>query len=180
MSGDYADDTRTMLLVAYTDVALEHHEAIMLLLQQKHFGSAFSLVRLIFEAFFRVHWVLGCARDSDVQKIACKEFDFPPMGTMVADIDARWHTNGFFETIKKQAWAAMNSYTHSGIRQLSRRFKDGRIEPNYSDAEIVEVISGTTMAVLLLGVFFSKLVNRAAEAVEAESLIGSFIERIQV
>jgi len=114
-----------------------------------------------------------------VQKITRNEFDFPNMGTMVAQIDARWHTDEFFQKMKKQAWAAMNSYTHSSIRQLSRRFKNGRIEPNYSDAEIVEVISGTTMAVLLLGVFFSKLVNRVVETVEIESLIGSFVERIQ-
>jgi hypothetical protein len=179
VSGEYADDTRTILLVAYADVALEHHEAIMMLLQHKGFGSAFSLVRILFEAFFRVHWVLGCASDGDMQKIARREFDFPAMGTMVVDIDARWHTDGFFETIKKQAWAAMNSYTHSGIRQLSRRFKGGRIESNYSDAEIIEVISGTTMAVLLLGLFFSKLVNRATEAIEAQSLIGSFAEQIK-
>jgi hypothetical protein len=36
VSGDYGDDPKTLLLVAYTDVVVEHHEAITLLLQHKH------------------------------------------------------------------------------------------------------------------------------------------------
>jgi hypothetical protein len=48
----------------------------------------------------------------------------------------------------------MNSYTHSGIRQLTRRFNAGRVEANYDDAEIKEVIEATTTTVLLQGKLF--------------------------
>jgi hypothetical protein len=51
VSGEYSDDSRVLLLIAYTDLVNEHHAAIMNLLEQKIYGSAFALVRIHFEAF---------------------------------------------------------------------------------------------------------------------------------
>jgi hypothetical protein len=87
VTGEYVDDPRKLLLIAYTDLVLEHHQSIMILLDLQQFGSAFSLVRVLFEAFFRAHWVSGCATDRDVEKLCRKEFIFPAMESMVTDID---------------------------------------------------------------------------------------------
>ena len=92
---------------------------------------------------------------------------------MVAEIDSAFRTDGFFEGIEKQAWQAMNSYTHSGIRQLSRRFDNGRITPNYSEEEITEVIDGATMS-LLNARLFCLILNKPQEAEEAAKLIKKF------
>jgi len=65
----------------------------------------------------------------------------------------------------------MNSYTHSGFRQLSRRFNGGRIAANYSEDEIKEVIVVTTMAVVLLGRLFCVVIQKHEPAEEANTLI---------
>ncbi len=174
VSGEYTDDPRTLLLIAHTDLVIDHHAAIMLLLREGHYGSAFSLVRIQFEAFINAHWVMGCATDDQVRKIAAKEFHLPRMGDRVTGCDSAFGTDQFFQTIKNAGWEAMNSYTHSGIRQLTRRFKDGKVEPNYSDAELKEVINGTTMIVFLTAKLFCTLVGRQKEAKEVEVLITEF------
>jgi hypothetical protein len=68
----------------------------------------------------------------------------------------------------------MNRYTHSGFRQLSRRFNDGRIMPNYSEDEIKEAINGTTMAVVLLGRLFCVFMQKHEAAEAANKLIERF------
>ena len=174
VSGEYKDDTRGLLLISYTDLVLEHHESTMVLLEKKLYGSAFSLVRVLFEAFFRAHWTTGCAKDADIEKLRRQEFEFPGVGKMVSEIDTAFRTDGFFEEIKKQSWKAMNSYTHSGIRQLSRRFEQGRISPNYSEDEIKEVIDGATTAVILIARLFCVIMGKSQEADEANKLIENF------
>jgi hypothetical protein len=57
---------------------------------------------------------------------------------IVKDVDTAFGTDGFFEEIKKKGWKGMNSYTHSGLLQLAKRFKGSRVEPNYSDEAIME------------------------------------------
>jgi hypothetical protein len=87
------------------------------LLQRQHVGSAFSLVRVLFEAFFRAHWVSRCATAQDVERLGRKEFKFPSMDSMVTDIDREFDTAEFFTDIKRQAWDAMNS--HTTVRRLN-------------------------------------------------------------
>jgi|SRR5579863_9658146 len=175
VSGEYSDDPKVLLLIAYTDLVIDHHAAIMALLSQKHYGSAFALVRAQFETFMRANWVIGCASDKEAAKITVKEFEFPSMGDIVSACDKAFGTDQFFQSIKKQGWSAMNSYTHSGIRQLTRRFNNGKVEPNYSEAEIEEVINATTTTVLLQGKLFCGIVGKHREAEQMEALVTEFV-----
>lgn len=122
----------------------------------------------------RANWVIGCATDDEVRKIAAKDFEFPGMSDLVSACDKALGTAQFFQTIKKQAWKAMNSYTHSGIRQLTRRFSAGKVEPNYSDGEIKEVIDATTTTMLLQGRLFCAAVGKQKEADQVERLTLEF------
>ena len=63
LTGEYTDDRRLTITLAYLTLSLDHHSAIIFLMRNKHFGSALALVRVVFEAMFRAHWVLGCAND---------------------------------------------------------------------------------------------------------------------
>src|SRR5215469_8307335 len=97
LQGEYKDDTRLMVLLAYVDLAIEHHEAIGLLLRSELHGSAFSLTRVVFEILFCAHWVAQCGSDKDLEKIAFRaNFEFPGMGTIVKDVDIAVGTDGFF------------------------------------------------------------------------------------
>ena len=50
-------DRRQPILLEYLGVALEHHEAITVLVRNDLRGSALSLVRPVFEILYRTAWV---------------------------------------------------------------------------------------------------------------------------
>lgn len=52
----------------YLDMALEHQKSIVLLVVNHLYGSALSLVRLIFEAYVRGVWLHHCASEADLKR----------------------------------------------------------------------------------------------------------------
>jgi hypothetical protein len=174
-AGEYSNDRRTTLLVGFADQIFEHHEAILFLIEHHLAGSAFALVRSLIEAFFKVHWAVACATDADVEKIATKKrFEFPGADDMVKQIDEKLKTDGYFLEFKKNAWPALNSYTHTGLLQLSRRFTGQRAEPEYREGECIEVVHVITTSIVLLGRFFTVSTDRLAEAEQAEKLMEEY------
>ena len=55
-------DARSDLLLSYAGVALEHQEAIVLLAGHGLTGPALTLIRPVFEIFYRSAWICFCAR----------------------------------------------------------------------------------------------------------------------
>ena len=53
-------DTRSQVLLSYASIALEHQEAIVQLARHGLSGSAFALVRPVFEILYRAAWI--CAQ----------------------------------------------------------------------------------------------------------------------
>jgi hypothetical protein len=50
-------DTRSQILLAYTNIALEHQEAIVALVRRGLRGSAVALVRPVFEILYKAAWI---------------------------------------------------------------------------------------------------------------------------
>src|SRR5437867_4740082 len=69
-------DLRQPILLEYLGVALEHHEAIIVLVRNDLRGSALSLVRSVFEILYRAAWVCTCTKPEHIEKIAKDKFDF--------------------------------------------------------------------------------------------------------
>ena len=57
--------------------------------------------------------------------------------------------SGQLSAIYNQSWSVMCAYTHTGSQQVLRWSKSDAIQPNYSDAEVNEVISFTGALALL-------------------------------
>ncbi len=168
----FASDTKTVLLTAYLDIGLEHHEAIHLLIKSQLHGSAFGLVRSLFDAVFRALWINGCATKDQVEEVASRDdAKFPPMSDMVTIIDQKYSTDNFFTSIKNASWAAMCSYTHPGLLQITRRFSGDQVKPNYGDAEILEVLNAVNTAVILLSRMFFMSTGCRHEAAEVEKMM---------
>ena len=177
LDGTYPNDDRIKLLVAYVDVALEHHAAITLLVRNNRCGSAFALVRVVFDALYRALWVRGCATSADIANIvADTTAAFPNMNALTGAVDQAYGTDGFFAIVKQSGWTAMNDYTHSGLRQLGRRFKGTNVEPTYEQGAIREAVRNTAVFVALLGILLAKTAQRAAESTHIESALSSFID----
>ncbi len=66
----------------------------------------------------------------------------------------------FFQNIGKNSWGPMNDYTHSGIRQIGRRFKYNVVEPNYESCEIVEVLNGINVTLMLMAIVFLRRLEK--------------------
>jgi hypothetical protein len=174
-AGEYACQDKNLLLMAYVDIALEHHEAIQRLIKSRLYGSGFALTRSLFDAVFRALWINACATEKQIQEVASREDKFPCMSQMVAMIDQRYSAEKFFTSIKKRSWAAMCSYTHSGLLQITRRFTGDQVKPNYQDGEILEVLNATNIAVVLVSRMFFMSVGHQHEADEVEKMMAEYV-----
>ena len=171
----YACDTKTTLLLAYVDIAFEHHEAIALLIRSNLHGSAFALTRPLFETMFKALWINACATSDQVTR-ATKTGNntFPRTGEMIALVDQAYSTDGFFTSIKNASWKAMCSYAHSGLLQVARRFSGDHVTPNYSEAEVRAVLNATTTAIILLARMFLVSTKCHDEAAHVQKLLEQF------
>lgn len=140
---------RFLLAISAFDVVLDYFTGITASIEKRVYGSAFALVRSIFEVFVRAVWLKDCANDEELAAFERDEYarNFDSILSKVEELDG--FKSGALSDLKKQAWAAMNSYTHGGIHQIARRVKGNAIDPNYLDEEIVEILRMGQMFALL-------------------------------
>lgn len=170
----YSSDLRTVIVAGTIDQMNEHHGAIVLLIRDGKVGSAFGLARSIVESMYRGLWLNFCATNAQVEKFE-KTDELPVnMTQMAAAIDEKYKAEGFFEDLRKRAWPALCSYTHTGMLQLGRRFTGQNVQPNYSDGEIVATTTTMTTCLLLLAGKFLAARNLVNESKEVEALIGTY------
>jgi len=131
---------RSRLAAACLDTALEHHKAIMLLTANVLYGSAAALVRPLFEAFVRGVWLFHAASDEEIEQFKDDKLN-KTFGELIDDLESREPFDcGTLSHVKKVSWKAMNSLTHTGLSQVARRITSDAIKPNYTDAELKDVL----------------------------------------
>ena len=135
-------DLRSRIAGGCLDVVLEHQKGIVLLVSERIYASAFGLVRLIFEAYVRGIWLHQCATQQDLNRFEKNKLDktFDNLIQEIEKLDG-FNNVDVLSKVKNASWAAMNSYTHTGFHQVVRRNRDSTIEPDYSENEIIEVVS---------------------------------------
>lgn len=123
------------------DTALEHHKAIVMLVAHQLYGSAFALVRLVFEAYVRGVWLHQCASQTEIEQFEKKKFEkkFFELLVDIEKLDA--FKSGILSAAKKKSWDVMNGFTHTGFNQIIRRNTADSIAPNYDDFEILEALN---------------------------------------
>lgn len=136
---------KQVLFLAYYDLDMEHIHSIYMLIQNNSYGSALALVRPFYETFYRALWMYAFATDEEVEKIRNGNFTFKAMGSILNELDSFYTGDKFFQNMKKGTWNIMSDYAHSGTCQLSRRWTNGNLTPNYSENEILEVLIETTV-----------------------------------
>jgi hypothetical protein len=124
---EYPRDTKTFLLRAYVDIALEHHDAIWLLAKCRLNGSAFAMVRLVYDAMFRAFWINKVATAEQIERAIDDELGFH-LEKILPEIKRDYFSDrppdeaelfdSFLQKIK-EGWGPMCSYTHSGALQLA-------------------------------------------------------------
>ena len=164
----FANGEKESLFLTYFDLAEEHLMGIHLLLFKDLNGSAFALVRPFYETFFRALWVNAKATPTELEEIRNDEFKFKNMTKIAEDIDRFYIDENiyqdFFKNLKQVVWKIMSDFIHSGSNQLSRRWKNNKLEPNYTENEILEVIIEVTKTYLWFSYMLFKIHDYNDEA----------------
>jgi hypothetical protein len=142
------------------------------LVSRSLFGSAFALVRLLFEAYIRGIWLHRCASDSELELFKAEKLD-KNFATLIEEIERiEGFEVGVLSDTKLKSWKAMNSYTHSGFMQIVRRNTASTIEPNYTEDEILEALNFANAIGLLSALEISHLAS-------SEKLANSILEKAE-
>ena len=179
----YPDDHRSVWVAGSLAQALEHHEAIALLIKRELTGSAFALVRPLVDTVMRALWINAVACD---QQVARARDDgkkvFPPMKEMSEAVERAYRDDDLLQRMTAE-WDAMCSYTHSGARQLGRRFTGTDVKSSYAPGEIAEVLNLTNYGVLFLARRFFMRTGHQPETDETRTMLlgyaSEFGERLQ-
>lgn len=137
---DISRDRKILLAVSCYDVVIEHHIGIAVLLRSRINGSAFALVRPLFETFVRGVWLRHCATEEQIDQYVGDQLDLKFWLILEAVEKVDGFGAGVLSRLKKKTWRAMNSYTHGGMQQAARRNSGAYIEPDFPEEEIDEVI----------------------------------------
>lgn len=167
-------DDRHRLAGACFDIAHEHQKAIVLLVANRLYGSAFALVRLIFEAYIRGLWLLRCAILTELErfKLDTLNKEFGQLITEIENLDG--YDVGILSRLKKASWGAMNSFTHSGFFQVVRRITEDSIESNYEEGEILDALNVANSFGLLSAIEMALMAKNEALANEILEKIKQF------
>lgn len=162
---------REFLAALCFDVVIEHHDAATLLIKNNINATAFALPRLVFDAFVRGCWLVHCATDAEIEKYRNDNFGLK-FHEMLERLEAEpAFADNVLSGLKTQSWAAMNSYAHSGMLQLSRRVAGNEITPSYDDDEKSEVLKLCGMFALMAFQQMAFLAGRGDLAEEALRLL---------
>jgi hypothetical protein len=179
----YSDDHRPVWVAGSIAQALEHHQAIALLIDGQLTGSAFALVRPLVETVVRAHWINAVASDEQVKRARDDDkYAFPSMKNMSAEVGRAYDADELFQGMTAE-WDAMCSYTHSGARQIAYRFTGTNVKPSYKEEAKVQVLNHTNMALLFLARMFFMSAGHQPESDEVRTMLldhaKEFGERLQ-
>ncbi|WP_236733962.1 DUF6988 family protein [Aliivibrio fischeri] len=123
---DLEDRDRLSLMLNF--IVFDTQRAIFDLIKLEHFGSASALLRVLFEAHVKAEWLKNCASEKQVEQFKSdhvksrkKPKNQINFQEMVEDLESKKkHLNGSLQDFKDNHWKGLNSFTHSGLMQLSQ------------------------------------------------------------
>lgn len=163
------DSKRTQLAAGCLHLVLEHGQSIVVLVQDKCFGSALALQRPLHETFWRGLWLRYAATDRQVDDAGRDRF--PSKVEMLSDLNTAFgrqrssYMQGWF-------WKQLCSYTHGGFQQIGARLTTDGLKSNYALLEVMQVLRSAGMVQLATAAEFATM---AAD----ESLALAVLEHLQ-
>ena len=138
-------------------IVQDHHTAVIVLLEQGLYASAFALVRSIYEAYVRGLWLFHSATDDQLAKFAAGK-EPPKMAAMLEAIEQDpAYEGGTLSRIKAESWSDLCSYAHTGSLQVTRWQSETAIEQNFPREELIEVTKFSASIALLSGIGIASL-----------------------
>lgn len=152
-------DTRNRLATAYLSMALEHREALLLLVHNGAHASATVLQRPLLEAFVTGAWFFASASDSEIEAISRMKRPPPKFETMAQSLRKTHDLGEWFEHFRKH-YEILGDYAHGHQRQLSRWLGPGAIEPRYDQHQMIEVLIHTDVIGVMAAIHREKIADQ--------------------
>jgi len=174
------NNNKEMLFSGIFRNSLSHYYSINILCERKLYNSSFALIRVLFEGIIRAQY-LYCGEFTS-EKInnmynGCNwNNSFPSIKIMCTKIDDKYGSS-FYSDIESNSYKAMNDYTHTGSKQISRNFnsENGVIEPNFEQNLIINSLIGINALVKTFSIgYFEKIGLKYGEIQEKD--IENFLE----
>ena len=167
---DLPTSERLQLSCALFKLAIDHSQAIVVLVRSGCHSSALALQRPSFEAFTRGIWVKWCATDPRILEVLEKD-DIPKMADLVKKIenDKRWQF-GALKYVKELTWSYWCGLTHGGMGQIVGQWSKNGVESNHDPVQILQALHWANLWQLLAA-------TQLAIATGEESLIQYFHDR---
>jgi hypothetical protein len=138
---DISGQPRSLIAAACFDAVLEHQAAIATLVERQLNGSALALMRVVAEAYIRGAWFARCATDDEVQRFQKDELE-KGIRTLVRELEASLgNANDVLSRTIKNQWNTLCSFTHTGFKQVTRRYTGSILKPNYPEAEVIQALN---------------------------------------
>lgn len=122
--------------IRYFALAIDHREAILLLIAAGARSSAYALLRSVYEACFRGLWTRYVASEAQLEHL--KRGHLPSFEAVVKGLSRVPNplSKKVFGGSKRLAWDAFCDYSHGGARQLKRMVSAEGIGPSHPDHEL--------------------------------------------
>lgn len=134
----------------YMSITQEHHKAIIFLVENKKTTSAMALLRPLFEATYRGTWIAIVANEDEVEKLIKTDTGkFKLIEQYAKEIDKNIQEPIFHEIFNRNK-GMLNGFVHGGLEQLGHHLVDGKIKPNFSDEEIIELLNMATASIEMM------------------------------
>ena len=134
------ESDRLKISCALFKLAIDHSQAIVILVGSGCDSSALALQRPCFEAFTRGVWVRWCISDPELTEVR-KKGEFPEMWKLVKKIEANEEFQlEALKYVKEQAWSHWCGLTHGGMEQIVRQWSKNGIESNHDPTEIEQAL----------------------------------------
>ncbi|MFZ6709531.1 DUF6988 family protein [Undibacterium sp. TC9W] len=168
----YNPDERHYSGMLMIDISLEHFKSVVSLVELNLPGSAFALLRVQYESFIYSVWILNCATSAQLKQFKKNRLKKTMAGLITQIEDDNKDIAGMLSSGHHKAWRILNSYTHSGMLQLSRRINaKNEVGPNYSAAEIAESLEFSMRTAKLTAYQHALLVGDSSKIMWIENLI---------
>ena len=134
-------DLRHQFGGALLHLGLVHHASIVRLIDEKHYASAFALLRPLIETFVRHHWVMHLASETVV--LGFSQGNDPDLSSLaiIDKLEADGIlTEGNISSLVKPVWGTVCDFTHSGGRIISCHLNGSSIEPSFTEREVSNVL----------------------------------------
>lgn len=165
------------------DLALEHHRAIVMLVEAGELGTAAALIRPLLEASASAFWLVYAASDEEITalptqpEVETSDHDIPMLGEMATALTPYFPaivglTDGLSKKGSRTArW--LHKYTHGGTPQLARRDRaTGWLEAEVIlallRADLFAVLGASVHTVLSVNDDFRRYVFGQRDALGAE------------